>query len=127
LLTSTVSWPELIWTVAAAVGLVFNSISLIRAAADLIVLRIKKINSIREYAAMTTMCAYASWTLTQLIFVLIGVHAMSRPPVSAESSRQLFPLICFLFISAILAGTSIFIERRRVRLLMKIREIENVA
>lgn len=123
MITNTISWPELLWTVTAGIGLAFNTVTTFRASIDLLTLRVKKINSIREYAAITTLLAYGSWTFIQFVFVVIGLNAMSKPtPGNAE--KQIFALVCFLTISIFLALLAIIIEQRRTILVRKIRDIE---
>lgn len=124
MITNTISWPELIWTVAAGIGLAFNSVTTFRAIIDLLTLRIKQINSIREYAAVTTLLAYSSWALIQFIFVLIGANAMTKP-APGGANRQIFALACFLSISVFLALLAITIEQRRTTLVEKLRKLED--
>lgn len=123
-MTNTISWPEVIWTLAAGVGLVFNMITFFRSLVDLLTLKIRKINSIREYSALTTLMAYGTWAFVQFIFVLIGVDAMTREPRPGGVKRQIFSLVCFLTVSVLLSCTAFIIERRRQALISKIKELE---
>src|ERR1051326_4501774 len=71
-LTSTISILEVAWTAVCLPGLYYAFRLFVRALGDLGILRRSRINSIREYAAITTIILFGSHALVQFVFVQIG-------------------------------------------------------
>src|SRR4051812_33551516 len=88
LVTRTISWPELTWTVVSLLGFFFCGNVALRAMIQLLSMRVLKINSIREYAAITTVIAFLSWTAVQMVFAVIGIIAMVVPNPGVLSPVQ---------------------------------------
>lgn len=125
MVTDTISWFELIWSIAALVGLVFNTKILFAATTDLFYLRYRRINSIREYAAMTTVYAFGSAALVQLGYFIVGVNAMTANDPMHHTAKQAVTLVVFVFTSVTLSSMAIIIERRRNILKKKLEEAED--
>lgn len=128
--TDTISVPELIWTLVTGIGLCFN-LSLFREAGrDLVALRKAKINSLREYAAISNVISEALRTFVQAVFFSLGVYAMTYPNV-VNGYHPPIPrfawILTGLFIgtSVVMAGASILDRVRRRRLLQLIFEYED--
>jgi 4-hydroxybenzoate polyprenyltransferase len=106
-ITHTISITELVWTLFALTGLVFNGSQLVQAVRDYVFVKKNKINSIREYAATTTFLMFASWTLVQFVFVVIGFLAMLvESPNNVVSPVSYVLTMAFVVVSALLAVTS---------------------
>jgi hypothetical protein len=107
-------------------GLVFNGSQLVQAVRDYVYVKKKKINSIREYAATTTFLMFASWTLVQFVFVVIGFLAMLvESPNNVVSPVSYVLTMAFVVVSALLAVSGYITNARRQALIKKIAEIEN--
>lgn len=127
MITHTVSVVELLWTTFCLVGLVFNARQLRRAVVDVSDLRRLRINSIREYAAITTVLMFLTWTITQFMFVLVGAIAMtSVSPNNKVTPTSYVITVAFILISALFALAGYVIDIRRSKLIEKILEIEDM-
>lgn len=125
MVTNTISIPELLWTIGTSIGLFFNLRQLTRAVVDFREVRRRRINSIREYAASTTLYMFGSWTFIQVVFVLVGIAAMTIPsPQSLVSSVQYAILIGFVGISFFLAISGYIVDNRRAVLINMIAQME---
>lgn len=124
MLTKTISVPEAIWTASCGAGLVFNARLAYNAVIDLVSLRVRQINSIREYAAITTVIAFASWAIVQMIFVFIGVVAMLNVNVSRVSTFQYVTVGVFLCGTILLSMAGYTVDRRRRHIQEMIANIE---
>lgn len=128
MITHTISLPELVWTITTAFGTIFCARITNRAIIDLISLRIRRINSIREYAAITTLWCFVTWTLVEFSFCMAGVNAMTVPNPDSKihpPAQQYITLGIFEFMSFLLAWAAFTIDRRRIFLVRKLEELEN--
>lgn len=125
MITSTVSYSEIIWTVASIIGLLFNGRQLRRAVGDLSYVKRRRINSIREYSAMTTTFMFFSWTFVQAIFVALGIIALVSHNSTKPSPSQYGLTMGFIAVSIFLALAGFIIDTRRRELIEKIRSIED--
>lgn len=124
MITNTISWPELVWTIVTLTGFFFCARVALRATLHLVSLRIRRINSIREYAAVTTVIAFASWTATQLVFVLAGVAAMVAHNHLGLTVTS-YALSGLLVLGSVLLSWAAFeTDRRRQAIENKIIQIE---
>jgi hypothetical protein len=124
-LTHTITLMEAIWTPFCLFGLLMASRLLSRAAGDLVVLRVSKINSIREYAAMTTLYLFATVCVIEFVFTLIGFVAMSLPNARVTTGGYVIGSL-FICVTFALSIMLFLVERRRQVLLKKIRSFENM-
>lgn len=125
MLTNHITIPEVIWTVLCGIGLYFNASHFRQAVGDYVWVRHRRINSIREYAAITTMLMFGSWTLVQLAFVLLGGVAMLIPQQRVVGTGQLAFSVSFILVSAFLAIMSYILNARRKKLIEKIADLED--
>lgn len=126
-LTHTISLLEVIWTPFCFVGFVISARLLWRSGTDLVVLRVKRINSIREYAAMTTVYLFSALTIVQFLFMLIGGILMMRPETNEHPTGGVFIVgSLFIMTSMIFDVLLLLVERRRQVIIRKIAEIENM-
>ena len=124
-ITHTITIIELIWTVCGLLGLWFNGRVFRRAAGDYIELRRRRINFIREYAAITTMIAFGTWTVGQLMFALVGAVAMAQPNVSSSlTPTQAAITVCFILVAVLFALSAYIVDVRRQVIVRKIAEME---
>jgi hypothetical protein len=126
LITHTITLTELIWTALCAPGLGLTTRLFFKAGGDLVELKLRRINSIREFAAVTTMILYGCLTLVQFMFVVIGVFLMFIPNnAHPYSPGQYVVATAFITVSAIFDITLLVLEARRQELLRKIAEFED--
>ena len=123
-MTNSISAIELTWTTLCAIGLYYAQKLLARAGGDFTSLRKRKINSIREYAALTTVLLYSAITIVQFLFVLIGIVSMMIVNRPSTSAGQMMVATSFLLVSAMLDVALFVVEKRREALVKKIMEIE---
>lgn len=123
MITHTISLTELIWTFFSFIAFVYNFRITRRSLQDLDYVRVRKINSIREYSARLTVVTYTSWTVVQGVFVLMGAIAMTIAPTTnrAVTPFQIVLTSGFLAVSILLAVIAYVNERGRIALLRKIR------
>lgn len=128
-LTDTISIPEVIWTSAHALGLFANIMLLRMAALNLGALRRLGINSIREYAAISSLISEALRVLIQFIFFSVGVVSLFIRSQNAEKvpAFQWVLTIAFLVVAFMLVGASWIDKWRRENLIKKIVELEDMA
>lgn len=125
-LTHNISVIEVVWTAGCAPGLYYNTRIARRAAGDLATLRIKKINSIREFSAVTSLALFAYLALSQFMFVLIGVLSMLAPNAkSGQSGAQFAVAGVFLLVSVTSSGIGFIVDKRRRALRRMIEALEN--
>lgn len=119
------SLTELIWTLGCAPGLYYNMRIALSAAIDLTAIRIRRINSLREYAASTSLTLFCYLALIQVMFVLVGGLAMIAPNHSNEPSPMSYVITAvFLLISLMSSAIAFIVNKRRRNLLEMIRAIE---
>lgn len=125
-LTRTISVLEVVWTGFCIPGLYYAIRLFSRATGDLVILRKRRINSIREYAAITTIIMFSCMTLVQFMFVVIGGIAMTIPKheTHATTKSEWVVTTGFILVSFSLDIMLFLTERRRQQLLTKIQEIE---
>jgi hypothetical protein len=105
--------------------MLFNGRQLRRAVGDFVELRRRRINSIREYAATTTVFMFATWTLVQMMFVLVGLVAMTVPSPNRRVAPTSYVLTgAFVMTSFFLAVGGYIIDQRRKALIAKINSME---
>jgi hypothetical protein len=87
----------------------------LRASGDLAALRVRKINSIREFSAITSVVLFSYMSFVQFAFVLVGVLAMLTPPTGPSSRPPTAYGIttAFLLISWVSSGVAFVVDRRR--------------
>lgn len=125
LVTHTISIVELLWTLFTFVGLIFNAKQLRSAVGDFIELRRRRINSIREYAATTTVYMFTTWTLVQGMMVGVGVLAMTVPSPGARVQPTSYAIsAAFIGVSAMLGIGGYVMDKRRSALIDKINDLE---
>ena len=127
MVTHTISWPELTWTIISFMGFIFCARVALRATIQLLSLRALRINSMREYAAVTTVIAFTSWTTVQAFFTLIGAVAMSVVNPTPLSLTQYTILALFVAGSVSLSWAAYVVDKRRIELKQKIEAIEKNA
>lgn len=123
-LTKTVSAVEVIWTACCLVGLYFAWKLLARAGGDLVMLRRRKINSTREFAALTTLFLFACIMIVQFLFVMVGVISMMLTNHPGTTAGQTMIATSFLLVSAMMDVMLFITEKRREELLRKLKEQE---
>ena len=124
-LTSTISILEVAWTAVCLPGLYYAFRLFVRALGDLGILRRSRINSIREYAAITTIILFGSHALVQFVFVLIGAIAMTLPSQGGSASAgQRAVAAAFILVSLVMNTTLFVVEKRRSWLVAKLAEME---
>lgn len=79
MITHTISFIELVWTVFCSIGLLFSVKLLRRAVDDLKLLRRAEVNHFREFSAVTSVWIFGLLTYMQFTFVMVGVIAMTQP------------------------------------------------
>lgn len=125
-LTHTISIVELIWTFGCLPGLYYNGRIFRRAVGDLVVLRVRRINSIREYSATTSLILFGYLTLIQAMFVTIGVIALTAPNPSSRVPATGYAITAsFLILSVLSSGIAFAVDRRRRLLISIIDAMEN--
>lgn len=125
-LTHTISLVELIWTFGCLPGLFFNTRVFRRAVGDLATLRVRRINSIREFSAITSMTLFGYLALVQYMFVFIGLIAMLAPnPHDRTSTTGYAITVTFLLVSVMSSGIAFLIDKRRRALIALIDMFEN--
>jgi len=123
-LSNTITIYELAWTLICSPGLYYAGKLLRSATIDLVILRRNRINSIREYAAITTMIMFFMSALVQFMFVLIGVVLMTTKNGSSQSPQI---LIFSMFVTVSLSKNFLLyiVNTRRRKLIEKIKEVED--
>lgn len=128
-MTHTISAPEVIWTGACIFGLLFNSRQLVGATTDYMYIRRRRINSIREYAAITTFVMFGSWVCIQAVFVFVGIIAMTQPnPTNNQKPQflQFLLVIAFCSCSVFMAVVGYVVDVRRRHIVSLIAAIEDM-
>lgn len=127
MVTHTVSIPEIVWSFIAFLGVLFNGRITWRALQDLLSLRARRINHIREYAAITTVVLFLDATIVQVGFLAVGVVQMTTPGTHVNGGippQQYVTAGIIVAMELLLAAGAAIVERRRVKLVKKIRDIE---
>lgn len=125
IITHTVSLVEVIWTLVSLFGLYFNMHVLIRAAGDFLSVKVRRINSIREYAATTTLQLFITLVIVQLMFVVDGILAMTVPsPNNRVQPLSYVITASFVIVSFVLALLGFMQDRRRHNIVHMIRDVE---
>jgi len=126
IVTHTISVVEIIWTVVSGIGLYFNLHVFWRAAGDFLTVKIRKINSIREYAAVTTLQLFTALVIIQLMFVVDGGLAMTVPSPNNKVQPLTYIITAsFILVSALMALVGFMQDRRRANIIHMIKEVEN--
>lgn len=125
ILTHTISVVELIWMIGCLPGLFYNGRILRRAAGDLAVLRVRRINSIREFSAITTITLFAYLTVVQALFVMIGGIALITPQADKITTTGYTITVVFLIVSLMSGMIGWLIDKRRRSLIRIIDALEN--
>lgn len=126
ILTHTISLVEIIWTFICTLGLFFNFRVLMRASGDLQFVKTQKINSIREYAALTTMSMFVALVVVQLVFVIDGCLAMTLPSPGGKPQPLSYIITAsFVLCSCILALLGFIQDTRRRYIITMIEENES--
>lgn len=122
-ITRTISAPEILWTLVSLFAAIYVFRLFWRAWANLKFLRKMGWNSIREYAATTSMIVFGALCIVPCMNTLAGVLAMAIPSASLNKVHPITFMITGIFItkSILVACFAYWIDRRQVRL---IREIE---
>ena len=123
MITPTISTIEVIYTLFALIGFIFCSRTLGRALGDLFVLRYSKINSVREYSAITTVIAKGTWCGIQLGLVVIGIIAMTKSNSNGPWTSLILDII-FVCFSGVCSLGAFTVDKRRRELIDMIRETE---
>lgn len=123
-LTNRITVVELVWTLFCLPGAIWAFKLLYASAGDYYFLKIRKINGVRDYAAMTSLVLFTSVAICNFMFVLIGGIAMVSINTGYTHS-QAFIAASFILVSLFLDIGIITVDRRRRILLQKIRGIEN--
>jgi len=125
IITSTISLPEILWTVICFIGLIYTFKLFIKAVGSLKFLKLGGINHARSYSAITTIWVFGSMTFSQFIYVLIGVFAMAQPsPGDIVHPLTYAIFTAFICSSAIMAMIAYIIEARKEQLIKMLLEIE---
>jgi uncharacterized oligopeptide transporter (OPT) family protein len=123
-LTNRVALIEVIWTVGCLPGLYFNIHIARRAIEDLAILRRQKINSIREYSAVTSVVLFAYLATIQFAFVLVGILAMVSLNSPRSGTASFATTGIFLLLSFLSSGIGFIVDKRR-RFLRDALALEN--
>jgi hypothetical protein len=127
ILTHTISLIELLWTGCCTIGLFFNCKALARAAGDLLAVKIRRINSIREYAAITTMSMFIAMVIVQVVFVIDGALAMSIPSPNNHVQPLSYVITSsFILCSFILSLLAYVQDKRRNNIIEMIKQAEDL-
>lgn len=129
MITHTISVTELLWTLFCSIGLIYNARIFGRAIEDLFEVRVRKINSLREYSARLTVFTYGILTFAQFAFVMIGIVAMFIPPPPGNPTvnpLQVLLTVMFIAVSAVMATGAYINEHGRRKLVDKIAELERM-
>ena len=123
IITSTISLPEILWTVFCFIGLLYSLRLFIRAVGSLKFLKLGGFNHTRSYSAITTIWVFASMTFSQFIYVLIGVFALAQPsPGNIIRPTTYAIFIAFVCSSAIMTIIAYIIEARKDQLIKMLLE-----
>lgn len=124
ILTHTISLPELLWTVWCTAGLIFLLKLTRDAVRDWQWVIHSNHNGVREYAAINSVIVFCSMTLTQLVFVIIGLIAMMQVPAVQDQVSPLTYVIAGLFMLASASKTvfAIILVVRKENLVGKIED-----
>lgn len=114
-LTHTISLIEIVWTLGCSPGLYYGIKIFRRATGDLFTLRRKKINSIREFSAMTTLILFGYLALMQFMFVLVGFLTMLAPQsnTNGAASTKFMVTGIFLLLSFLSSAIDYVVDKRR--------------
>lgn len=127
-LTNTISLPEVIWTVFTGFGLFLN-IRLLKMAKDnLKSLRQLGINSLREFAAVTSLISESLRVLVQFIFFMVGAVAMMIPASTSTNPPAFQWVLSFaLCVTAVILVIASWVDKqRRESLVYKILKLEDM-
>lgn len=108
-----------------AVGLAYCGKLTLNSIFQLLSLRIRSINGIREYAAITTVIAFISWTGCHLVFLLTGVVLLVTKNRSGINITVIVLTCLVVSGTAMLSIAAYVVDKRRKRLVHKIADIEN--
>lgn len=127
--TSTISVPEIIWTTASAIGVAVNYTLLRQASMNLGLLRQQGINSLREFAAISSLISEILRTLIQFILFTIGVANLFIPAlnVNRAPTTQWVNATAFIIVTFMLVGASMVDKWRRDVLVNKILRLEDMS
>lgn len=123
-LTTTINVFEVLWTISCLCGFYYNMQLLVKASIDLVSLRARKINSIREHAAQTTLMLFATLASVQFVFVLLGFVALATPDHAHSRTDYVFSII-FIMVSFALALMGYVQNVRREALIALIEQVES--
>jgi prolipoprotein diacylglyceryltransferase len=119
-ITHTITVLELVWTIVAVCGLIFNGLLMLRALQDhdwLIHSSVNGDHDLRTYVALTSIFIFSGGFLTQLGYVVVGVIAMNFPSSGVHPHTPQIVTAC-IFIAGSLIGTTlaaiIYIRRTKV-------------
>lgn len=124
MVNARVSYVEIVWTVLSMLAFYYQMRLLIRAGGDIATLRARKINSVREYAAITTVLLFFFLAFVQFCFVVVGLTLMTQVNPHKAGIAPYTTVSIFLTVSFISATFSFLIERRRKSLLRMLEAIE---
>lgn len=87
--------------------------------------KIRRINSIREYAAITTLTLFLALVMVQIMFVVVGLLAMTVPsPNGRVQPLSYIITAAFVIVSATFGAVGYVQDRRRQHIVKMIQEIE---
>lgn len=128
-ITHTISLPEMLWTAVTFFGLTYQISTLREALKDVQFLRNAGINSIREFAANTSLLSETLRTFVVFSFVLVGVIAMTLPaPTNGQGQPPTFGYVLtavFILDAALISLGSMLDKYRRKRLIEMMQELED--
>src|SRR5689334_16914514 len=115
MVTKTVSWLELFWTITAAIGLIYLVALLWRSYIDYEIVKWEKEDRYHEYAAKTGIFIFVGGTITQMFYLFLGAYAMFEPNPRVIHMPLIAYLVeyFFIFSSVINVLLAIIIYRRR--------------
>lgn len=125
-ITHTITVLELVWTIVATVGLLFNTLLVWRAFGDrnwLIYYKANGDHDLRTYVALTSILIFAGGVSTQFSYFTIGCVALTQPsPGGHVHVPQIVSSI--IFIAASIVGTVLagLIYSRRMKVIRLVAE-----
>lgn len=124
MITDTVSWPEITWTVIAFAGGIVNVWALYSALGDLFYLESRDQNGIRRLVAIGNVREESIRVLIQLIFVIIGIAVMMIPAHTSDnqpSPGTYVAMVGFIVVGALLVILAVLARRDRHRVIYMLR------
>lgn len=121
-ITGTFTVIELLWIISTGLSTIFMCGLVFRSIDDLRFLHRAKVNSLREYAAKTSILTYMGGLTTQFLLFLVGILAAFTK--NSEQHTNYVAQSILVLMSMIGTVIAVFIYERRVKIIDMIEEHE---